>query len=464
MSNPATASTPPPPDSWRHASTNPDTPDPVKKRSLSDIGSDSPRTDGGSKLASGDGDGDGDGNAVGLGTGAVGPAKKRTKLTEAEKEAREKERLEREKERLTREKERLAKKAERDEKRRVKDEEKKKREDEKAKKEKAQMRLVSFFTKPAAGPTPQSTPPSTASTSTQIVVGSPPPPDIRLKKQGWTDYERSFQPFFVKPNVTVAPVPFERDHNYKLAIKDTLDSALSLPPSQNSNSIRDPEFCSGQSAPVEIGERLTIGRIEELMHIPQHKHGRRGKPPNYSTKDILAKINAPNSVYLNLLNSLPHKFLRFAEDVRPPYSGTYTKRPASSGLLRGRNPFQKSLPKVDYEYDSEAEWEQEGLDGDGEELLSDEEDEEDGDSGDEDLEEFLDDEEEEVASKNRRGAVSALVPICSGLCWEDFMGKTPRKEFEEMSLGILIGIYFNFPVPIFCLVAYIWLQIGYQDP
>ncbi|CAZ86289.1 unnamed protein product [Tuber melanosporum] len=463
MSNPAPASTPTPPDSLPHASTNPGTPDSVKKRSLSDMGSDSTRTEGGSKLASGDGDGDGggDGNAMGLGTGAVGPAKKRTKLTEAEKEAREKERLEREKERVTKEKERLAKKAERDEKRRIKDEEKKKREDEKAKKEKAQMRLVSFFTKPVAGPTPQSIAPSTASTSMQMVVGSPPPPDISLKRQVRTDYERSFQPFFVKPNVTVAPVPFERDHSYKLVIKVALDNALSPPLSQDPLSIRDPESPSGQSPPVEIGERLTVGRIEELMHIPHHKRGRRGKPPNYSTKDILARINAPDGVYLNLLNSLPHKFLRFAEDVRPPYSGTYTKRPASSGLLRGRNPFQKSLPKVDYEYDSEAEWEQEGLDGDGEELLSDEEDEEDGDSGDEDLDEFLDDDEEEGAIKNRRAAVSALVPLCSGLCWEDFMGRNPRKELREMSLGILIGIYFDSTILQFpCLVTYIWLQMG----
>jgi len=346
------------------------------------------------------------------------------------------------------------------------------------------MRLGSFFIKPPAGPTSQSTTSSTTNTlATRIIVGSPPPPDVKLEKQERTDYERSFQPFFVKPNVTVASVPFERDDNYKLVIKNALDNALSLPECPNSTGDTGPG--SGWPAPAEIGEGLTVERVEELMHIPQHKRGRRGKLPKYSTKDILARINAPDSsslppivdlevvnqseiysVYLDLLNSLPYKFLRFAEDVRPPYSGTYTRRPTSSGLLRGRNPFQKSLPKVDYEYDSEAEWEEEGLDGDGEEILSDEEDDEDGDSGDDDLEEFLDDEDEESASKNRRRVVSALVPICSDLCWEDPMGKPPRKEFEEMRLGILIGMYLGlqfFRVHFPSLVAYIWFQMGCQD-
>ena len=101
MSNPALASTPPPP---QHTSTNPDTPDTVKKRSLSDVGSGSPRTEGGVKLSVDHGTE----NAVSVGTSVAGPAKKRTKLTEAEKEAREKEKLEREKEKASREKERLA--------------------------------------------------------------------------------------------------------------------------------------------------------------------------------------------------------------------------------------------------------------------------------------------------------------------------------------------------------------------
>jgi len=338
------------------------------------------------------------------------------------------------------------------------------------------MRLGSFFAKPATGLTPQSTASSTTNTpATRMIVGSPPPPDAKPKKQERTDYERSFQPFFVKPNVTVASLPFERDDNYKLVIKRALDNALSL--SKCPNSTGDTGSGSGWPAPAEFGEGLTVERVEELMHIPQHKRGRRGKLPKYSTKDILARINAPDSsflppivdleiasqseihsVYLNLLNSLSYKFLRFAEDVRPPYSGTYTKRPTSSGLSRGRNPFQKSLPKVDYEYDSEAEWEEGGLDGDGEELLSDEEDDEDGDSGEDDLGEFLDDAGEERASKHRRRAVSTLVPICSGLCWEDSMGKTPRKEFESMRLGILIGMYLGLQFPkvhLPCLVAHI---------
>ncbi|RPB03518.1 hypothetical protein L873DRAFT_1786938 [Choiromyces venosus 120613-1] len=453
MSNPVPASTPPPLDSSQLTSANPGTPYTVKKRSISDVGSDSSKTDGGSKLVGGNGDS----NAVSAATGAAGPSKKRTKLTESEREAREKEKLEKEKEKAEKEQERLAKKAERDEKKRIKDEEKrikeeekKKKEEEKAKKDRAQRSLMSFFTKPAAaGPASQSAPSSATSNLTHMVLRTPPPPDII------TDYERSFHPFFVKPNVTVAPMPFERDDEYKTVIKNALDKALSLP--RDPNFAGDPE--SGQSGPVGIGGGITGKLVEELMHILPHKRGRRGKLLKYCTKDILARISAPDDsslpplvdlkdvgpskssgAYLELLSSLPNKFLRFAEDVRPPYSGTYTRKPTTSGLLRGRNPFQKSLPKVDYDYDSEIEWEEEGLDGDGEELLSDEEDDEDVDSGDEDLEQFLDDENEEgVAGKNRRrGDVSAIVPICSSMCWEDSMGKNPRKEFEGMRLGTLL--------------------------
>ncbi|CUS07839.1 unnamed protein product [Tuber aestivum] len=456
MSSPVPASTPPCPDSLRHTSSSPDAPNPVKKRSLSGAGSDPTRTEDVSQPDSGNGDV----NVMVIGTGAAGPAKKRTKLTESEKEAREKERLERENERHAKEKERLAKRAERDEKKRIKNEERRKREYEQTKKEKAQMRLGSFFIKPTVGNKPQSTPSSTTNTSTQIVGDSPPPPpppDVDLKRRERTDYERSFHPFFVKPNVIVAPVPFQRDDDYKLVIRNVLDNAL-FPPKDPPSSTADCESGSGQSTSGGAGKTRTGERMEELMHIPYHKRVPRGKPPKYSTKDILIRLNTPDSssllpladleginpnklptIYLDLLNSLPFKFLRFAEDVRPPYSGTYTRKPASSGLLRGRNPFQKSLPKVDYEYDSEAEWGEDVLDCDGEELLSDEEDDEDCGSGDEDLEEFLDDEDEEgAASKNRRGVVSTLIPICSGLCWEDPMGKNPRKEFGEMSLGMLI--------------------------
>lgn len=61
-----------------------------------------------------------------------------------------------------------------------------------------------------------------------------------------------------------------------------------------------------------------------------------------------------------------YKFLSFHEDCRPPYHGTWSKR---SKVITGRNPFGKDNAILDYDNDSEAEWE-EGDDEMGEDIES----------------------------------------------------------------------------------------------
>ncbi|PIK44188.1 putative chromatin assembly factor 1 subunit A-like [Apostichopus japonicus] len=70
------------------------------------------------------------------------------------------------------------------------------------------------------------------------------------------------------------------------------------------------------------------------------------------------------------------KLLQFHENHRPPYFGTWRKRSVS---VTGRKPFAKDKDQLDYEVDSDDEWEDPG------ESLSDSgtEDEDDNDSGDE---------------------------------------------------------------------------------
>ncbi|RUS25034.1 hypothetical protein BC938DRAFT_472722 [Jimgerdemannia flammicorona] len=63
------------------------------------------------------------------------------------------------------------------------------------------------------------------------------------------------------------------------------------------------------------------------------------------------------------------KFLEFAENVRPAYYGTWTKHSKS---VSGCRPFAKDVELLDYNYDSEEEWEEEG---EGEDLKSDDEEE-----------------------------------------------------------------------------------------
>jgi chromatin assembly factor 1 subunit A len=50
-----------------------------------------------------------------------------------------------------------------------------------------------------------------------------------------------------------------------------------------------------------------------------------------------------------------YRFLNFHEDCRPAYRGTWTKK---SSIVTGKNPFRKDSSIFDYEYDSEAEWEE----------------------------------------------------------------------------------------------------------
>jgi chromatin assembly factor 1 subunit A len=76
-----------------------------------------------------------------------------------------------------------------------------------------------------------------------------------------------------------------------------------------------------------------------------------------------------------------YRFLSFHEDCRPPYHGTWSK---TSWVITGRHPFSKDDTDLDYEVDSEGEWEEGddeiGDDVDDEEKNKEEEaDEEEGD-------------------------------------------------------------------------------------
>ena len=160
----------------------------------------------------------------------------------------------------------------------------------------------------------------------------------------------------------------------------------------------------------------------------------------------------------NALEALPAKYLHFAEDVRPPYFGTFTRLQSSAAARSlSRNPVSKKLPETNYDYDSEAEWEEPE---EGEDLQSDEDDddeEEDGE-GEDDIAAFLDDEEAEgIGMGGKRRALLGggdLEPTCSGLWWEDGQGRlvattgdgtekdrhrSSEVDFSAFKMGYLVG-------------------------
>lgn len=138
-----------------------------------------------------------------------------------------------------------------------------------------------------------------------------------------------FQPFFVKPDVTLAP------HNQLKALKQ--------------EKLKD---TNNNDYPLDYWKAFKSQRVK----IPFMKQtclcvGYDGKP-------VQAVL----------------KLFKFEENYRPAYLGTWRKT-APVGSVGARRPFGR-VPEVDYEYDSDAEWD-EGEDPEGESLSDlDDEDEE----------------------------------------------------------------------------------------
>ncbi|KAF3180438.1 chromatin assembly factor-I (CAF-I) p90 subunit [Orbilia oligospora] len=425
------------------------------------------------------------------------PAKKRAKLTPAQKVEKEKEKEERKRDKEEKEKEKAKIKAEKDEQKRLKDEEKAKKdlekaaekakrdeekakrdeekakrevekakkdeekakkEEEKLKKERAQLRMDSFFRRKAPA-VPVAASISTATLPTAAPAKTTDNPTLRLipgnttvavdvdmldssvNRDKKSDYTKTFQPFFVRPGVKLAPLKMDRgvESNYQ-----AMDKVLfkSITASSDEMDIDDPS--NRIIVDSTIPEKPTPSEFKVIFGFQPSKW-KKGSIPTFSTKQILAGLNSSpipdifstrktdNTDYVTELRKLSRKILKYAEDVRPAYRGTYTRVPITSGLRKGRNPFQKSLPGVEYGYDSEAEWVHEP-DDDGEDIMS-EEDEDPMETGSADeMEDFLDDEEEIV--KKKTNLAGPLIPAASGLMWED---ECPRSdELMHYRIGVLI--------------------------
>lgn len=221
-----------------------------------------------------------------------------------------------------------------------------------------------------------------------------------------SDYERAFPEFFLQSHTTVAPLHrFERDSEALRHVRESIDNFL--PPNTGAN-----------HHPLPF-------RPSDVFHMIPFTRRRGRQVP--SVKEILRHIQTaadaphpganletnPAETSLKQLRNITMKSLKFGEDVRPPYQGTFTRAvPAAAAKKLCRNPYYQGLPDVNYDYDSEAEWEEPE---EGEDLNS--EDEEESDEGEDDMDEFLDDEDDALAGAKRRLIVGDLEPVCSGIQW-----------------------------------------------
>lgn len=260
----------------------------------------------------------------------------------------------------------------------------------------AQPKLNSFFAKPQVPTSPAKSIPSPrkAAPINNATIGTSQPPA--------SDYAKAFPDFFLQSHTIVAPSHrFERDTEALAHVQDRIDASLNL---QN---------CTFEHQPFRPTEIFNV--------IPyQRRCGRQA----HSVKEILQRMhtlsdaaNQPHVASTSVksdLSRIPMKSLKFGEDVRPAYQGTFTRPiPKASAHRVARNPYRRGLPETNYDYDSEAEWEEPE---EGEDLDSEEE-EEASDEGEDDMDEFLDDEDDALKENKRRLIVGELEPVCSGIRW-----------------------------------------------
>jgi chromatin assembly factor 1 subunit A len=341
---------------------------------------------------------------------------------EERKEAKRKQEEDREEKRKQREAEKLAK----DEEKRKRDAEKKAIEEEKAKKaqvgtnvckslalankQQSQLRLNSFFTKPKSA-APREPPHlqeradlsgcNFTSSTDQPKDSSETPPLTQEAPEA--QFKKDFPSFYVHTNTTMAPINrFVPDDTKLETVRLQIDQGL------HSHDNTQP-ISSREVFHVRANKRRKLTPILSVKNLISQIHGTATRPVD------LTKAKSSHKSPEELLRRIPMKILKFAEDVRPPYIGTYTKIPTSKSTMKlFRKPFTRALPSTNYDYDSEAEWEEPE---EGEDLDSEDEKEPEEDDGD-DITDFLDDDEEGMNSVKRRNIMGDVQPVYTQLHWE----------------------------------------------
>ena len=270
--------------------------------------------------------------------------------------------------------------------------------------EQAQMRLNAFFAKPkgeAAGP---------GASPSKNTNGGDTATNDDAGDAVVSDYHRVFPEFFLQSHTSVAPPHrFQRDSEALAVMRQRVDQSLKA---SKDDSSEPPVFRPSELFRLMPYQRRWGRQAASVKDLLLQIQNMGGSGDAVGTTEVKSSSRRPQE----LLSKVRMKSLKFGEDVRPPYQGTFTRKvPQSSAQKIARNPFRRCLPETNYDYDSEAEWEEPE---EGEELDSEEE-EEAEDDVDDDLDGFLDDEDEDQpADGKRRLIVGDLEPQSSGLCWQ----------------------------------------------
>ncbi|KAF8710543.1 Chromatin assembly factor 1 subunit A, partial [Rhizoctonia solani] len=244
-----------------------------------------------------------------------------------------------------------------------------------------------------------------------------------------SDWKKTFYPFIVKKDTTVAPINrFDTNAAQASGSDNALQQLLeqySTKPRQNRRPSRPRQNLEVRAIMQELTDAEVVGDSKTVRRLTNLLKNRR---------------------------TLPAKLFHFHENKRPAYYGTWTK---SSPHIGPRNPFGKD-ETLDYDYDSGEDWEEEG---DGEVIVSDGSDEEDSASEDEEEGWLVDDDEvDEVPSDamdesgdtsfkrkakssnekdGKRRKVEKLTPFQKGPCWEEEIGECSYEPFNLYRIQLL---------------------------
>ncbi|KAF2220778.1 chromatin assembly factor 1 subunit A-domain-containing protein [Elsinoe ampelina] len=370
------------------------------------------------------------------------PAKRR-KLTPAEKlqqaqekaerqRLREEKRAQKEAEAAVKAEERRHKNEEKEMKQREKDlikqqkeEEKRKKEEEEAKKQRAQSRLGNFFT--------TTTPAKTVKTEGIVRRTSI---DGGLSSKGSEDRKPALPPHSHSVTETSKKGP-QTYETYFLSFIPSQHSTLaqtSLPvPDAEEAQVRfDSEMIRSRDGQIPPAVTSFFDRTQERLRLPASACKIFELMEGTSSRPVDLTCEHSNQLDLSTAR-VDVKHIQFSEDVRPPYSGSYT-RIADKRRARAfaRAPLRRARPDTNYDYDSEAEWEEPE---EGDDLLSDEEDDMDSEGVPEEMDEFLDDGDDPQIGRAKLNSYGEV--LNSGICWEDRSATKPHAADGHFDLSTM---------------------------
>lgn len=305
------------------------------------------------------------------------------KLREQEKIKREKLR---EQERIKKEKLREEEKTKREELKKIKEEEKLKKENEKKAKqeakERSQLRIGNFFKRKSSN---EISKPSTATSK--------------------SDYDKNFLPFYTKDSIIIS-------------------NNLILPPNKINSSRQ------------AIDDQISHKTNDSLLDWIKSKHIKRGYNIKFKAVTLLQQMTIKEKTDQELqilLSSIPQKYIKFYENVRPPFIGTYSK----DLILPVSKPFTTEGTGYNYDYDSDLEWVNEEEDGDGVDIDNlesgeeDEDDDEDEDEGSEgEFDGFLDAEDPNNTNPSKKKIIGPLIPVVHLRIQIDQLEKDDQEYFH----------------------------------